>query len=50
MYFVWARSKVKVFFYFHILWRRVAFAQIPENIEHLGKYIALLAKTNLLLA
>ena len=47
MYFVWARSKVKVFFYFQ---HHAVFAQIPENIEHLGKYIALLAKTNLLLA
>ena len=31
MYFAWARSKVKVYFYFHI----------SENVAHLGKYSTL---------
>ena len=38
LYFAWARSKVKVCYYFHILWHCAVFAQLPEN-------IALLAKT-----
>ena len=49
LYFVWARSKVKVCLYFHILWRRAILAGLPVNIADLGKYrthIALLAKTN----
>ena len=36
LYFAWARSKVKVCYYFHILWRRAVFAQLPENTAHLG--------------
>ena len=38
LYFAWARSKVKVCLYFHILWRRAVLAGLPENIAHLGKY------------
>ena len=41
LYFAWARSKVKVCYYFHILWRRAVFAQLPENTAHLGKYSTL---------
>ena len=36
LYIAWARSKVKVCYYFHILWRRAVFAQLPENTAHLG--------------
>ena len=41
LYFAWARSKVKVCYYFHILWRRAVFAQLPENTAHFGKYSTL---------
>ena len=41
LYFVWARSKVKVCYYFHILRRRAVFAQLPENTARLGKYSTL---------
>ena len=41
LYFVWAKSKVKVCFYFHILWCRTVFAQLLENIAHLGKHSTL---------
>ena len=41
LYFAWARSKVKVCYYFHILWHRAVFAQLPENTAHLGKYSTL---------
>ena len=41
LYFAWARSKVKVCLYFHILWRRAILARLPENIAHLGKYSTL---------
>ena len=44
LYFAWARSKVKVCYYFHILWRRAVLAQLPDNTAHSGKYIACLGK------
>ena len=39
LYFALARSKVKLCFYFHILW--CCAVQLPENIAHLGKYSTL---------
>ena len=40
-YFAWARSNVKVCYYFYILWHLAVFAQLPENGTRLGKYSTL---------